>query len=174
MELAFYLSSTLLIVFALGVIINRNPVSSAFSLVAAFLGLAALFITLNAYLIGTLQILVYAGAIMVLFLFIIMLMDVKEESNRKLNYIAAGGGFLLVTAFLFLFITVLDNFEVGQKTSLPEINSTVSEIKSIGILLFTDYIFHLQVMGILLLMATIGVITLSRRHTEISRSSETD
>ena len=64
------------------VIICRNPVSSALSLVISFLGLAALFITLNAYFIGVIQILVYTGAVMVLFLFIIMLLDIKEENER--------------------------------------------------------------------------------------------
>jgi NADH-quinone oxidoreductase subunit J len=70
------------------VVLNRNPVASALSLVVSFLGLAALFVSLDAFFIGVIQVLVYAGAVMVLFLFIIMLLDVRAEERRKLNLAA--------------------------------------------------------------------------------------
>ena len=67
------------------VVLNRNPVASALSLVVSFLALAALYVSLDAYFIGVIQILVYAGAVMVLFLFIIMLLDLKAESRRRMS-----------------------------------------------------------------------------------------
>ena len=92
----FYPFSGLAVIGALALILFRNPVSSAMSMVGSFLGLAALFIGLNAYFVGIIQILVYAGAIMVLFLFIIMLLDLKaEERKKKFNpMMLAAGGFI--------------------------------------------------------------------------------
>src|SRR6187401_729232 len=92
----FYVFVALMLGFAVSVVVLRNPVSSALSLVMSFVGLAALYISLHAYFVGTLQVLVYAGAIMVLFLFIIMLMDIQAETRRKLNAGAVAGGIVLV------------------------------------------------------------------------------
>ena len=91
-EPLFYFFSLLTLIFGVGVVINRNPVASALCLVASFIGLAAIYVSLNAYFLGTIQVLVYAGAVMVLFLFIIMLMDIKAEERRKFNLVAVGGG----------------------------------------------------------------------------------
>src|SRR5215813_1246599 len=88
----FWIFALLMLVFGAAVVLNRNPVASALSLVVSFLGLAALFISLNAYFIGIIQVLVYAGAVMVLFLFIIMLLDLRAEKMRKINWVASAGG----------------------------------------------------------------------------------
>ena len=84
--LLFWTFSLLMLVFGVAVVINRNPVASALSLVVSFLGLAALFMSLDAYFIGIIQVLVYAGAVMVLFLFIIMLLDLRAEEGRREAY----------------------------------------------------------------------------------------
>src|SRR5246500_2441169 len=88
----FWIFALLTLIFGAAVVINRNPVASALSLVMSFLGLAALFMSLNAYFIGIIQVLVYAGAVMVLFLFIIMLLDLRAEKMRKINWPATAGG----------------------------------------------------------------------------------
>src|ERR1044072_3036216 len=90
--LLFSIFALLTLIFAAAVIINRKPVASALSLVVSFLGLAALFMSLDAYFIGIIQVLVYAGAIMVLFLFIIMLLDLRAEKMRQINLLASAGG----------------------------------------------------------------------------------
>src|SRR5258708_9396928 len=93
----FYFCGALTLIFGVAVVGNRNPVASALCLVVSFLGLASLFVGLDAYFIAVVQVLVYAGAVMVLFLFIIMLLDLKSEERRKINFVAyAGGG--VVTA----------------------------------------------------------------------------
>src|ERR1700693_2340935 len=99
----FWIFVAMMLFFGGMVVLNRNPVASALSLVVSFLALAALYVSLDAYFIGVIQILVYAGAVMVLFLFIIMLLDLKAESRRRLNFPATCGGFLVI----FLFVTVV-------------------------------------------------------------------
>src|SRR5215210_6733317 len=88
----FWIASALMLIFGAAVITNRNPVASALSLVVSFIGLSALFMSLDAFFIGIIQVLVYAGAVMVLFLFIIMLLDIRAEERRKINAVAFGGG----------------------------------------------------------------------------------
>ena len=103
LTILFWIFSVLMLASAVAVILFRNPVNSAMSLVLSFLALAALFITLDAFFIGIIQVLVYAGAVMVLFLFIIMLLDFKAETRRKLN-IAALAGVLLRRNLLIIFM----------------------------------------------------------------------
>ena len=99
--LLFWIFSLIMIGFGVAVVVNRSPVASALSLVVSFLGLAALFVMLDAYFIGVIQILVYAGAVMVLFLFIIMLLDLRAEQRRKINVVAFSGGILVAFALFF-------------------------------------------------------------------------
>jgi NADH-quinone oxidoreductase subunit J len=164
----FYIFSAITLVFGAFVVINRNPVSSALSMVVSFLGLAALFITLNAYFIGVIQILVYTGAVMVLFLFIIMLLDIKAEERREMNYLALGGGVVILLGFVAQLATVLNQFEPGKAELVPLAEDSVAhkDVHQIGKVIFTDYNFHLQLLAVLLLIATIGVVVLSRRQAD--------
>jgi NADH-quinone oxidoreductase subunit J len=167
-EPLFYFFSLLLLVFGVGVVINRNPVASALCLVVSFIGLAAIYVSLNAYFLGTIQILVYAGAVMVLFLFIIMLLDIKAETRRKLNTVAIVGGVGLVIGFLALFASVLTGFKGAEKKLVDApIDATTSDVVHIGKTLFTNYTFHLQIVGVLLLVATVGVVVISRREDRV-------
>jgi NADH-quinone oxidoreductase subunit J len=167
MTFLFYIFAALALVGGIGVVVNRNPVSAAFAMIVSFLGLAALFIQLDAYLVGVLQILVYAGAIMVLFIFIIMLLDVRVEENRRFPFFGAlcSGG--VAAAFAALLLVVLNRSEVGAAT-LPALAATEgpgsSDVHRIGELLFSQYWFPIQVVGILLLVATIGVVVLSKKE----------
>src|SRR3954469_5566877 len=96
----FWIFTTLMLAFGVLVVINRNPVASALSLVVSFLCLAALFVGLDAYFIAVIQVLVYAGAVMVLFLFIIMLLDLKAEQRRNFNLLAVAGGAAVAVGFV--------------------------------------------------------------------------
>jgi NADH-quinone oxidoreductase subunit J len=114
--------------------------------------------------LATIQVLVYAGAVMVLFLFIIMLLDIKAEERRKLNKAAVVGGLALVALFLLQISTVLADFPLAS-TKLDDVPlKDISDTQQIGRTLFTEYTFHLQVVGVLLLVATVGVVVLSRRE----------
>lgn len=163
-DLLFYLFSAVSVAAALGVVVNKNPVTSAFSLIAAFIGLAALFIQLDAYLVGIIQILVYGGAVMVLFLFIIMLMDLTSEEQHRFSMGAVASGLLVAGVFVVQLLRVLGNFSPGGK-GLPALPADMpSDVEQIGKLMFTQYYFPVQVIGVLLLIATVGVIVLSKRE----------
>jgi NADH-quinone oxidoreductase subunit J len=183
-ELFFYIFSAVTLLFGAGVVIFRNPVASALSLVVSFTGLAALFITLDAYFIGVIQILVYAGAVMVLFLFIIMLLDIRAEEHRKLNVPAALGGGALALVFMLQLIVVLGQHEFGNQTlkdtpiqftkaaevqKLETIKSdlkegTLPDTKLVGQTLFQTYGLQIQLVGFLLLSGAMGVVILSKRE----------
>src|SRR5256885_1292951 len=94
----FWTASALMLIFGAAVIVNRNPVASALSLVVSFLGLAALFMSLDAFFIGIIQVLVYAGAVMVLFLFIIMLLDLRAEERRQISWLTSAGAIAVALA----------------------------------------------------------------------------
>ena len=154
----------MMLVFGVAVVINRNPVASALSLVVSFLGLAALFMSLDAYFIGIIQVLVYAGAVMVLFLFIIMLLDLRAEKIRRINWLASAGGVAVGLAFLVQIFYVVGHFKPASKPFPPLAKSTADDVRSIGLLLFDNYNLPLQIIGVLVLVATIGVIVLSKRE----------
>ena len=163
----------MMLVFGAAVIINRNPVASALSLVVSFLALATLFISLDAYFIGIIQVLVYAGAIMVLFLFIIMLLDLRAEELRKINWIASAGGLAVALALTVQIFAVVGSFQAAKQPFPPLARhlpsgaegSTSDDVHRIGLLLFGNYNLPFQIIGIVILVATIGVVMLSRRET---------
>jgi len=161
----FWIFALMMLIFGAAVIINRNPVASALSLVVSFLGLAALFLSLDAYFIGIIQVLVYAGAIMVLFLFIIMLLDLRVEKLRKINWIASAGGIAVAVALMLQIFSVIGKFSGARGKFPPLPGSTSDDVHRIGLLLFNNYNLLFQVIGVVILVATIGVVVLSRRES---------
>ncbi len=185
--LLFYLLALITLGFGFMVVTGRNPVTCALSLAASFVGLAALFLSLDAYFIGVIQILVYAGAVMVLFLFIIMLLDIKTEEGKKLNFPAIVSGVFLAVLLALQVVMVSGSTDLAGKSAqtaplalaeasakmgraaLPTITKDLQagelpDAKLIGFTLFDQYGFHLQVIGLLLLVGTIGVVVLSKRE----------
>jgi NADH-quinone oxidoreductase subunit J len=160
----FWVFALLMLIFGAAVIINRNPVASALSLVVSFLGLAALFLSLDAYFIGIIQVLVYAGAIMVLFLFIIMLLDLRSEKLRKINWIASAGGAGVALVLLLQILSVIGKFPAAKQTFPALARSTSDDVHRIGLLLFNNYNLPFQIIGVVILIATVGVVVLSRRE----------
>jgi NADH-quinone oxidoreductase subunit J len=160
---AFWFFATLMILFAAGVVLFRDPVSCAMSLVMSFISLAALFVTLDATFIGIIQVLVYAGAVMVLFLFIIMLLDLREEKQRKLNFAATAGGILVVASFLSMLVRTVLSDPALSKPTPALLGNGVPDVKMIGMTLFHSFALPFEAVGALLLSATVGVVVLSRR-----------
>jgi NADH-quinone oxidoreductase subunit J len=185
--LLFYLLALVTLGFGFLVVTGRNPVTCALSLAASFTGLAALFLSLDAYFIGIIQILVYAGAVMVLFLFIIMLLDIKVEEGKQLNIAPIVSGILVAVLLVGQITAVVSSTGIASKNAqntplaladasaklgkaaLPTITKdlqegTLPDVKLVGFTLFDQYGFHLQVVGLLLLVGTIGVVVLSKRE----------
>ena len=159
----FWIFALLMLTFGVSVIVQPNPVSSALSLVVSFIALAVLFVSLDAFIIGIIQILVYAG--MVLFLFIIMLLDLRAGQRRNKNPIVIGGGALIALLFAGALVHVLNNFPAGR-VAAPELSGPVNDVQSVGHTLFTSYNLPLQIVGVLVLVATVGVVVLSKRELE--------
>src|SRR5450432_377039 len=160
----FWAAATLMLVFGAAVIINRNPIASALSLVVSFLGLAALFMSLDAFFIGIIQVLVYAGAVMVLFLFIIMLLDLRVETRRRMNTVAVVGGSAVALAFFIQVYSVIGQLSAAKQPFPPLSSPKMDDVHSVGLLLFSNYNLPFQIIGVLVLVATIGVIVLSKRE----------
>ena len=161
----FWIFALLTLIFGAAVVINRNPVASALSFVVSFLGLAALFMSLNAYFIGIIQVLVYAGAVMVLFLFIIMLLNLRAEEARRINWLASAGGVAVALILLGQIFYVISHLKFAQNPFPPLAGSTIDDVRNIGAVLFRNYNLPFQIVGVLVLVATIGVVLLSKRES---------
>jgi NADH-quinone oxidoreductase subunit J len=160
----FWIFALIMLGFGAAVVINRNPIASALSLVICFMGLSALFMSLDAFFIGIIQVLVYAGAVMVLFLFIIMLLDLRLETRRKMNTVAVGGGSAVALAFFIQVYLVIGQLSAAKEPFPPLSSPKMDDVHSVGLLLFSNYNLPFQIIGVLVLVATIGVIVLSKRE----------
>ena len=162
--LIFYPLAGFCVVMALGVIFNNSPVGSAISLIGMMLGLAGIFVLQQAHFIAILQIIIYAGAIMVLFMFVIMLLNLKQgetegwasrDKNLPLSVLT---GFLAV-GILYKITMVLFSVDMDTPASLPDSFGTVAVI---GETLFTDFVLPFEVASILLLTAMVGAVVLAK------------
>ena len=160
----FWCFALLMLVFGAAVVINRNPVASALSLVICFMGLAALFMSLDAYFIGIIQVLVYAGAVMVLFLFIIMLLDLRVEKRRKVNLVAFSGGLAVAIVLFAQICSVIGHLKAAKQTFPPLATGGADDIRHVGLLLFDHFNLPFQIIGVLVLVATVGVVVFSKRE----------
>jgi NADH-quinone oxidoreductase subunit J len=149
-------------------ITRRNPVISAIFLVINFFSLAGLYLLLNAQFISVVQVIVYAGAIMVLFLFVLMLLNTKSEiellsTKKKLKLFAAG-----IALFVFIQLAYLIFYTApsGRISKSVELSVKAGTIEQIGRQLYTNYILPFEAAGFLLLAATIGALVLAKKKFE--------
>lgn len=141
---------------------SRNPVTSAMFLVLTIISMAGLFVLLHAFFLAAVQILVYAGAVIVLFLFVIMLLDLKAETMRKIKIYGFFAGIISVGAILAIFFKSLGATPLNGN-SRPSIEGGT---EALGNLLFKQYVLPFEVVSVLLLVAMIGVILLSKRNLD--------
>lgn len=163
----FFFLSTLAVAAALGMLIARSPVTSALWLVLNLFCVAGLYLTLNASFIGVIQILVYAGAIMVLFVFVIMLLNLSALPEIQEISWAGVGGFILGMVVLsqLLYMVALE-FDLGVDSVTAEVAAEAGSAATLGEVLFTRYALHVEVAGILLLAATVGAVMMAQRRFE--------
>ena len=164
--LAFYFFSAILIASALMVIAARNPVHSVLFLILAFFNAAGLFVLLGAEFLGMILVVVYVGAVAVLFLFVVMMLDIDfAELNRgALQYLPFGGliGLVLVAELIMAgSVWVLKPAALAAKAhAMP---AGVTNTEALGRILYTDYVYYFQIAGLVLLVAMIGAIVLTLR-----------
>lgn len=163
-QILFFFVATVAIAAGIGLIVSRNPVTSALWLVLNLFCIAVLYVTLNAQFIGVIQILVYAGAIMVLFLFVIMLLNLAELPDLQAVDWKLGAAFVLAMAVLAQLVYVIARgFDVLPESVEVEASATSGSAYALGQELFTRYALPLEVIGVLLLVATIGAVMLAKR-----------
>jgi NADH-quinone oxidoreductase subunit J len=161
-DILFYFFAALTLLCGVLVIANpfsRNPVTSAMFLVLTIISMAGLFVLLHAFFLAAVQVLVYAGAVIVLFLFVIMLLDLKEEQRRKIKIYGLVAGLISVGAILAIFLKSLRATPLSAQ-SPPAIEGDTA---SLGKLLFTQYVLPFEVVSVLLLVAMVGVVLLSKK-----------
>lgn len=161
-NIAFYILGGMAVVTALLMVTRRNPITSALWLAACFFAFAGLFITLSAHFIGVIQVLLYAGAIMVLFVFVIMLLNLgpDELKARVLRFPVLLGGAVTLYLFVLLLLTLLKPVEGA---GFSEMTADYGNVAPIGRLLFTKYLVPFEMTSILLLIAIVGSVVMAKR-----------
>jgi len=159
-ESLFILFSLLTLVFGSLVVASRNPVNSALCLVATIVSMSGLFVLLNAFFLAAVQILVYAGAVMVLFLFVIMLLDLKAEEKKSVRVFSLAAGFLSVSGIVGVFWSALERGSIDTIYEPVSVGGT----KELGTLLFKEYVLPFEILSVLLLVAMVGAILLSKKN----------
>ncbi len=160
----FWVFAIPLVATALGVIVARSPVYAAMNLVAAFFFMAGLYVLLTAHLIAFMQILVYAGAVMVLFLFVIMLLSLGDEHLFKerraaMQYLGALGG----VGLLAVLASAITQAAQGLGP-VRAVGATFGTVKAVGNVLFTEYLLPFEATSLLLLVAIVGAVVVAKER----------
>lgn len=170
--LFFFVLGIIALITAVGTVASRNPVTSAVNLVAHFVMLAGLYLTLQAQFMAVLQVLVYAGAIMVLVIFVIMLLNLGREEQlsekidvRKVVAFLVGGALILQFGILWLGKADIDFAAQGGAEH-------VGEVETLGQVLFTEYLFQFEAITLVLLVAVMGALVLARRKTAAEKQRQ--
>lgn len=158
---AFFVLALLLVLSALGVILSRNPIRSALSLVVTLFLLAVLFVLLDAHLVAALQVVVYAGAIMVLFLFVIMLLNLQSEPRREGPALRRGAAWVTAGLMLALLLAGVWRGAGAAAGGLPPEFGTTAALSQ---RLFTHFVLPFEITSLLLLVAIVGAVVLARRR----------
>jgi len=170
----FYLVAFIMLASAIMVVSVRNPVHSVLFLIVVFVNGAVLFLLTGAEFLGMILLVVYVGAVAVLFLFVVMMLDVDFASLKQgaLQYAPIGAlvGLILLVELVLLFVSRSISPQIAEP--MPQIADNLHNTARLGNILYTDYVFYFQLAGLVLLVAMIGTIVLTLRHRDgIKRQS---
>jgi len=155
----FWIFASLLVACAAGVVLSRNPVNAAMSLIGGFFVLASIYVLLRAHLLAGLQVMVYAGAIMVLFTFVIMLLSLSDkELGDPRHTVFKGLGVLAVGA-----IAVGSSFAISD-AGVPSGALVVGSVRSVALNLYTSHVLAFELTGVLLTVAIVGAVVVAKRR----------
>ena len=166
--LIFYPLAGVIVILALAVIFNKSPIGSAVCLIGMMLGLAGIFVVLHAHFLAILQVIIYAGAIMVLFMFVIMLLNLGKEADstwkmREGNIPLCAVAGVLALGFLYKLIDVTTQVNFDSPAEISENFGTTAEV---GKTLFTEFVLPFEVASILLLIAMVGAVVLAKSKVD--------
>jgi len=172
-SILFFIFSFLILASALLVITSKNPVNSVIFLIFSFFNAAGIFLIAGAEFLALIMLIVYVGAVAVLFLFVVMMLDLNfEELNKKTNFIKTGiiTAGILITEMLVLFVYYPDeqSFIINKNNELNILTNT----EIIGSKIYTEHFYHFQIAGLILLVAMIGAIVLTLRHRDNVRRQD--
>jgi NADH-quinone oxidoreductase subunit J len=160
-QVVFWLLAAFTAFFAVFTMTRRNPVTAVMSLVGTFFGLAALYATLSAHFLAVVQVLVYAGAIMVLFIFVVMILNREEVAPVSLRPLRVAG----VLAGVYVLAKFVDVVAIGIPEGVPApASDSFGTVGAIGDLLFRDFLYPFESISLLLLVAIVGGVVVSRSH----------
>jgi NADH-quinone oxidoreductase subunit J len=169
----FYIFSSIAIISAIMVTVSRNTVHSVFFLILDFISISCLFIMIGAEFLGMIMLIVYVGAVAVLFLFVVMMLNVAQQKNQWFLSAESSGhipiGLIISTIIFFELIIVIGGWQYKPKlfdSAKISATETISNTHSLGQILYTDYIHVFQISGMILLVAMIGAIVLTFRQRE--------
>ncbi|MDP4184497.1 MAG: NADH-quinone oxidoreductase subunit J [Bacteroidota bacterium] len=162
MSLLFYILAALSVLTGLGVVLARNPINSVLSLIACFLTIAGHYVLLNAQFLAVVHVIVYTGAIMVLFLFVIMLMDMNRanEPHKKWTTKLAA----TLSGCLLLLVLLASTAKVMLGGPAPVLSPDMGLIKNLGMVLYRDYLYPFETSAILFLSAMVGAMVLGKHE----------
>jgi NADH-quinone oxidoreductase subunit J len=140
---------------------SRSPVTSAMFLVLTIFSMAGLFVLLHAFFLAAVQIIVYAGAVMVLFLFVLMVLDLREEEQRKIKKSGAILGLITAGAIYVLLLRAFGTMTPATGLAAPQLEGATAPL---GRMLYTEYLLPFEMVALLLLVAMVGVILLSKKE----------
>ena len=167
-SIAFFLLATVATVSGLLVVTARNPVHSVLWLILTFFSAAGLFVLMGAEFLAMLLVVVYVGAVAVLFLFVVMMLDVDFLKLREgyARYLPIGAiiAAILLAEMIMVSFAVVRGGAAADGTDLAAPSASMTNVEAIGRVLYTDYIYFFQAAGVVLLIAMIGAITLTLRH----------
>jgi NADH-quinone oxidoreductase subunit J len=149
---------------AMGVVLQRNALYGALSLVGVFVATAVLYLMLSAPFLAVLQLLVYAGAIMVLFIFVIMLISVRYEESGEVSGVPGGAKRYTAMGLAAVLVLLFAVLSFRMALTQPAGDSNAGSIEQIGLALYQKYMFPFEVASILLLVAIVGALSITRRH----------
>jgi len=159
-QIVFWLLSAFTVFFAIFTMTRKNPVTAVMSLVATFFGVAALYASLSAHFLAAIQVLVYAGAIMVLFIFVVMILNREEVTPVALRPMRIAG----VVAGVYLLAKFWHVADMGVPEMPAAVPDTFGTVASIGDLLFREFLYPFEAISLLLLVAIVGGVVVSRSH----------
>jgi NADH-quinone oxidoreductase subunit J len=177
----FFVGAAVILIGAIGVVVARHPVHSALLLVQTLFGVAVLFVNLDAHFLAAVQVIVYAGAIVILFLFVIMLLGVDRAEDLGIEPIAGQRPLAAVAwagtlAMLLTTVVVTLDGLTGRSSSTGQLSvdangTEVADVERLGQFLFTEYAFAFEITGLLLTIAVVGAVALSR-HSSAAEIAE--